>query len=70
MAIQIAERDLCERAYALWEARGRPEGSAHEDWFMAETQLRAELDAVSSPLEPLAQDAAEALESTAGGGTN
>ena len=62
MAIQIAESDLRERAYALWEARGRPEGSAHEDWFMAETQIRVELDAVSSPLEPLAQEAAEALE--------
>jgi hypothetical protein len=66
MAIQI--RDLRERAYALWEARGRPEGSAHEDWFRAETQIRAELDAVSTPLEPLAREAAEALERTAGEG--
>ena len=27
-------------AYALWERRGRPEGSADVDWFEAERQLR------------------------------
>lgn len=62
MAIQTAERDVRERAYSLWEARGRPEGDAYEDWFAAERQIAAELDAVSTPLEPLAQAAADVLE--------
>jgi hypothetical protein len=26
-------------AYAFWEQRGRPEGSADEDWFNAEAAL-------------------------------
>ena len=26
-------------AYGIWEKRGRPFGSAEEDWFRAETQL-------------------------------
>jgi Protein of unknown function (DUF2934) len=26
-------------AYALWERRGRPDGSADVDWFEAERQL-------------------------------
>ena len=27
-------------AYALWEQRGRVEGSPEEDWFRAEEQLK------------------------------
>jgi Protein of unknown function (DUF2934) len=27
-------------AYAFWRARGCPEGSPDEDWFLAEEQLR------------------------------
>jgi hypothetical protein len=27
-------------AYALWEKRGRPEGTAEEDWRAAEQQVR------------------------------
>lgn len=26
-------------AYQFWEERGRPDGSAHEDWFRAEEEL-------------------------------
>ena len=26
-------------AYALWQGRGRPEGSSEEDWFRAEREL-------------------------------
>ena len=62
MTIQAAQHDVRERAYALWEARSRPDGSAEDDWFAAEIQIKAELDAVSSPLESLAQVAAETLE--------
>ncbi len=61
MNIGIAEQDARERAYALWQARGCPEGNPDEDWFAAEAQLKAELDAATT-LEPLAQKDAEALE--------
>ena len=30
---------IAARAYELWEARGRPEGSDQEDWFEAEREL-------------------------------
>jgi hypothetical protein len=31
--------DVARLAYELWERRGRPDGSAQEDWFRAEVQL-------------------------------
>ena len=31
---------IAERAYALWEAEGYPDGRDQEFWFMAENQLR------------------------------
>jgi Protein of unknown function (DUF2934) len=34
----IHRRTQC-RAYELWEERGRPEGSADEDWYVAEREL-------------------------------
>lgn len=37
-----AEREEIERlAHSYWEARGCPEGSAEEDWFRAEQEVRA-----------------------------
>ena len=30
-------------AYEFWRARGCPEGSPDEDWFLAEEQLRHQL---------------------------
>jgi hypothetical protein len=62
MTIQADERDIRARAHAIWEKRGKPDGTAEEDWSTAEQQLKAELDAVSSPLEPLAEKAADTLE--------
>ena len=29
-----------ERAYAIWDANGRPDGRADEHWLMAERELR------------------------------
>ena len=29
-------------AYQYWEERGRPDGSAHEDWLRAEAELAAD----------------------------
>ena len=31
-----------ERAYAIWEREGRPEGGADRHWAQAEAELRAE----------------------------
>jgi hypothetical protein len=36
------DREEVERlAHSYWEARGCPEGSAEEDWFRAEQEVRA-----------------------------
>jgi hypothetical protein len=54
----MADEDLIrERAYALWEQSGRPEGSADDFWNEARQQLEAqelspiESDALSGGLE-------------------
>jgi hypothetical protein len=54
---RVDERETAERAYSLWEARGRPEGSPEIDWFQAERELKLELDAVAQPVAPLATGA-------------
>lgn len=33
--------DIAPRAYQLWEARGCPDGSPDEDWFVAVRELQA-----------------------------
>lgn len=64
MPVQYTEQDVRRRAYELWESRGRPDGSSDDDWIAAEEALRleAQREAGESSLEPLAADAAEALE--------
>ena len=42
------EQRIRERAHALWEADGRPEGGDHARWLRAETLIDAE-DDPSSP---------------------
>ena len=37
----FGHHDIEVLAHALWEARGRPEGSSQEDWFQALEKLRA-----------------------------
>lgn len=37
-----------DRAYALWEQNGRPEGQAEEHWHQAQSDVQAE-DVGSSP---------------------
>jgi hypothetical protein len=66
MSIQLATEEVRARAYELWETRGRLLGTPDEDWYAAREQLERELDAVSSPLEPLASKAADVLEDDAG----
>ncbi len=36
-----SNEDIEALAYALWESRGCPEGSADEDWLRAEQELSA-----------------------------
>jgi hypothetical protein len=35
----LSDEEIARKAYALWEERGRPIGSAEEDWFKAKEQL-------------------------------
>ena len=42
MAGAAREQRVRERAYAIWEREGRPEGEADRHWFTAEAELRAE----------------------------
>jgi hypothetical protein len=36
------EHRIRERAYAIWEAEGRPEGKEVEHWLRAEAEVAAE----------------------------
>jgi Protein of unknown function (DUF2934) len=36
------EQEVRERAYAIWEREGHPEGRAEQFWLMAEQELFAE----------------------------
>jgi hypothetical protein len=36
------QQKVRERAYAIWEQEGRPEGGAEQRWAQAEEELRAE----------------------------
>jgi hypothetical protein len=38
----LAESAVQTRAYELYELRGRVDGYANEDWYQAETDLRAQ----------------------------
>jgi hypothetical protein len=33
------DRRIRERAYEIWESKGRPEGRQDEDWYEAESQI-------------------------------
>ena len=36
------QQEVRERAYAIWEREGRPEGRAEQFWLVAEQELLAE----------------------------
>ncbi|MBU3055793.1 DUF2934 domain-containing protein [Pseudomonas indica] len=38
----VDDSEIRQRAYALWEKQGRPEGSAERFWAQAREQLQAE----------------------------
>ena len=35
----LSESELQQKAYSLWESRGRPHGSPEVDWYDAKEQL-------------------------------
>ena len=37
--MEITEEMIRNKAYELWEAGGRPDGSAEQNWFTARTLL-------------------------------
>jgi len=39
----ILEEEIAQRAYALWESRGKPIGSPEEDWQKATEELRGSM---------------------------
>jgi hypothetical protein len=39
--VPFGHNEISALAYELWEARGRPAGSAEEDWFQAAKELRS-----------------------------
>ncbi len=43
-ANETLEQRVRERAYALWQSEGSPEGRADEFWDLARRQLEAESD--------------------------
>jgi hypothetical protein len=37
---ELSQDDIARLAYALWQRRGSPDGTAEVDWLEAEAQLR------------------------------
>jgi hypothetical protein len=44
--VTFGHAEIAERAHALWQARGCPQGSPDEDWFRAAHELRARIEGV------------------------
>ena len=40
-AVEPSPEEIAKLAYFYWEARGRQDGSAEEDWLRAELELRS-----------------------------
>lgn len=45
---RVSENEVAVRAYELWQSRGCPIGSADEDWFQAEREVRSRRTKTSS----------------------
>ena len=46
-----ANRSVADIAYELWESRGKPHGSAEQDWFEAERRARESASETEAGLE-------------------
>lgn len=53
------EQRIRDRAYAIWQERGCPDGSDHQHWFDAEQEIAAET-ASATAKKPAAGKAAPA----------
>jgi hypothetical protein len=40
--VKVPHEKIAMRAYEKWVKRGRPQGSAEQDWMEAENELKAE----------------------------
>jgi hypothetical protein len=49
--LRPSDADIRARAYFLWVAAGRPEGTAEADWQRARAALEAEVEARLTPLD-------------------
>jgi hypothetical protein len=45
----VEEQRVRERAHAIWEAEGRPEGRHAEHWQQALSEIEREKEALASP---------------------
>ncbi len=62
--VLLDEEEVGPRAYAIWLARGKPEGTDRDDWFEAERQLRKERGGMHASTHAVAaEQAREANES-------
>jgi hypothetical protein len=39
---RFSDSEVASRAYERWQRRGRPDGSAEDDWFEAERELASQ----------------------------
>jgi hypothetical protein len=49
---------VSERAYEIWMERGCPEGTAEEDWYMAEREIEGSGEPAETPEAPFIYTAA------------
>lgn len=61
-------QEIARLAYSYWEARGRKDGSADEDWLQAERELASRQAALSGRPSPQSEvSAGQAFATRAGG---
>ncbi len=41
----MIHKRIAQRAYQIWEERGRPAGTEHENWIKAEREVEGEQEA-------------------------
>ncbi len=52
-----AEQNVRTRAYLLWEAAGKPDGSTDEYWYCASDRIEAEAQSAYPPPQSMAHRA-------------
>jgi hypothetical protein len=62
-----AEQKVRDRAHAIWEAEGRPEGRHLEHWQQALSEFEREKEALASPAKAVGSPVVTAAEAVAPG---